>query len=97
MKIDLGWLIGSEVERLTYDEQRLQWLFTITRQASLAVACPWQVLAEDRVAPASSEHGQPYGLPPPGDLVPLAASPRSSPGKLSRTLGRHRTYEIGGT
>jgi len=41
MKFDLGWLIGNNIERVTYDEQTLQWLFTIAGQASLTVACWW--------------------------------------------------------
>ena len=39
MKFDLGWLIGNDVERVTYDEQTLQCLFNIAGQASLTVAC----------------------------------------------------------
>ena len=88
MNVDLGWLVGSGVERVTYDET-LQWLFTMTGQASLTVSCPWQILAEDCVALASGDHGQQYGLP-----SPIDAAAKATALLATRKIERARPHQV---
>ena len=89
MKVDFGWLIGSGVERVTYDGQTLQWLFSLTGQASLTVECPWQILAEGSVALASRDHGQEYGVP-----CPIDAAAKATALLANRKIGRAYPHQV---
>lgn len=73
MTEELAWMVGLEFGRVDLDEQSGQWWFPLGEGRGLAVTCPWQIIAEGRVALASGDHGQQYGLPAPVDAPAKAA------------------------
>jgi len=73
MSGELDCMIGLVVGQPSFDDQGHCWNFPLGDDYSLAIPCPWQILAEDRVVLASGDHGQVYGLPAPVDAVEEAS------------------------
>lgn len=69
MKPDLSQFIGQVVEAVTFDQESQGWWFGLRGHGGLRVDCPWQILAEGRLARASGDHQQQYGLPAPIDAA----------------------------
>lgn len=67
MTEELAWMIGLLFGGAELDEQSGQWWFPLGDGRGLAVSCPWQIIAAGRVALASGDHGQQYGLSAPID------------------------------
>jgi hypothetical protein len=72
MQPDLAWLVGLAVDDVTFTESDGEWWFTLAGGTHLGVMGSWQLIADGKVALASGDQGQRYGLSKPVDAVEQA-------------------------
>ncbi len=65
---------GLACEDVAYDEETFEWVFRFGSTRSLRVAAPWRIVAQERIALGSDDHGQQFGLPRPVDGVANAVA-----------------------
>ena len=86
MEAEFDWVVGRILGHVFTDENECRWIFPLGDDAQLQVGCQWQIIAEGRVALASGDHGQMYGLPTAMDAVSRASHLVAGRGVRSVTL-----------
>ena len=66
MNCDISWMVGQEIQIITYGEFE-NWWFNFTNGGILHAGTPWRLVVAGRIKLSSVDHGQWFGLPAPVD------------------------------
>jgi Family of unknown function (DUF6188) len=101
MSVTIEFLRGLTVERVVWDEQTLEWVFSFGNTVSLRVAVPWRIRDGKAILLGNADHKQLFGLPEPvngeNEAQSLFASPVINAVVVSPTSDFHIEFGNGHT
>ncbi len=72
MSVDLSWLIGKSLVKLTKEE--FTWGFIFSEGGWVTIESAWRLFDSEKIIVTSADHGHPFGLPKPLDAVVRASA-----------------------
>lgn len=87
-KMDLAWLIGRSVTKVSFDEPE-RWRFNFGESGNITAGCLWRIIEHGRIKLCSKDHGHKFGL-----QSHIDATAKSAELLAGRTVKAFRVREV---